>query len=177
MIEQGLNEEAERLENNVALLRAMHHILLADIRVFETGDRQAIEALMSRDEHDLQALEQWDVNDIEIQENLSDLWDHLPGDDERMLRLRLIGVITWQQQDNEKAMARETQVNVLLQGMQTLDIEENRRAVARNQEATYIAKSELSDLLSELKTEAEQAGSAQARRTREMWKEDLMVCN
>ena len=98
-------------------------------------------------------IRQCNVSDVFAQEKVSEVWEHLENNEERMFRLRLILVMEREKVDAEIEVAKERQqdqMTDLLNGIELTHISEPMEVTEAKDRAVVDAKAELKDLLADM---------------------------
>lgn len=92
---------------------------------------------------------QCNVSDVFAQEKVSEVWEHLENNEERMFRLRLILVMEREKRDAEIEVAKKRQrdqMTDLLNGIELMHVSEPMEVTEASDRAGADAKAELKDL-------------------------------
>ena len=149
-LELQLDEKLVRLQRNAATTRALYAICMDRIALFENGEATEIRDLIQDDDRVMEDVRQCNVEDVFAQETVSEVWEHLENNEERMFRLRLILVMERERRDVEIEMAKERQQNQmtdLLNGIELMNFSEPMEVTEAREQAVAVSKAELKDLL------------------------------
>ena len=152
-LELQLDEDLLRLQRNAATTRALYAICMDRIALFEHAEATEIRDLIQDDDRVTENVRQCNVNDVFAQEEVSEVWEHLENNVERMFRLRLILVMEREKIDVEIEVARERQqdqMTDLLNGIELTHISEPMEVTEARDRAVADAKVELKDLLTDM---------------------------
>ena len=151
------DEVLQNLEMYVRTLKVMLQVCVHEIDIFEHGDKIAMMAFMEQCKQDNVRLQQCLVDDVEVQEELSELWERLPDNEERLFRMRFLVMLNDNNEVAQGAIQRADQMQGITQGLQTIDLEENKQEVMTNEQAALMAKTDLAALMEELTMESNKA--------------------
>jgi len=149
-LEMELDEDLIRLRKNTATLRAMRTMCLDRMSVLETGEASEIQDVMQRDDQAAEEVRRCNVDDVFVQEDISEVWEHVEDNDHKMLRLRLIWVMEKERRDSELEKVRQRQMSDLLDGIEAMNVSEPEAVKDAREKAVKVTKAELSKVMADL---------------------------